>query len=62
MTSFLIVRSACYFVHFDINAGGMKKTLLLLFLYIIIQVFIIEILAKYIEKPGIKKSHNLKLN
>lgn len=62
MTSFLIVRAACYFVKFDISVGGVKKTMFLLFLYIVIQVFIIEILAKYIEKPGIKKSHNLKLN
>lgn len=62
MTSFLIVRATCYFMHFDITVGGIKKTCFLLVLYLLIQVFIIELLAKYIEKPGINKSHNLKIN
>lgn len=61
MTSFLIVRAICSFIKFDISSGGIKKTLLLSMCYITVQVLIIEVLAKYIERPGVSKGHQLKL-
>lgn len=62
MTSFLIIRAACFFMKLKIDSDGHKKTLMLLMVYIFVQVIFVELLAKYIEKPGIKKSRNLKLS